>query len=690
MRRLPLILICLLLLAGVLPTGAHYYYSSPRADYSDSRNFAYGNWRQRLTQETFNLGNGSYGTNTYQFDNGSGGGLGVLTKATGSSAVPTWTGGVDAFSRVNSSTNTVIHRTAWGTVNGSATLRGYLDGKPIDLHYDSGGASPWTADLALFAGTNTLTVYADHPSGQFTTNTQSTFIVTNTASDRESCLYDGAGNVTNRVWKNAAGQVTKTETLTWDAFGNLVRHTSRDATNGGFNATAVFDALGRQLRTVETAVSNNVATATNPCPLVVTFTYDPLVEFQFVGISLSQGAQTRQDWMSYGPDISGTHGGMQGVGGLETIDTSDDGTGKAVTYGVVSDTFGNVLGGITNKTGGVDWNKAKVSLYGPVEGFAAPMLKLSAPSYQSFAWRTRPPSQGGTVQLGRRRYDFARRAFLSADSLGHGSDWALNTAFGGRPSVYFDARGMCIQQAAWRAEEGFDTLVDATLGTISKPQYGNAPQLDPIQNTMQFFTGHDAYIPSSFGDTMKNVAKDTAPYAQDILFSFGGRAGNQEITEYRPPETQSGSPLSPYYEQGERLDLSFATPSTVPPQLEQGRQSQNTALAALGLSENQTTFTPTPEQIQSAAFQVIVGTPKYTPGGQPVGTKFDSTDNGVYLEHKAGTSMLDSSYQQRLQTYFSVVNNVPYVVQTTRPVNSDFADYLKRWGATIQQVPKKR
>ncbi|WP_040549338.1 hypothetical protein [Pedosphaera parvula] len=86
-------------------------------------------------------------------------------------------------------------------------MRGYLNGQALDLAYDAHGPSAWSADLALPPGTNALTVYADHPSGLFTTNTASTFTVPTGAFDQEVSQYDGAGNVTNRTWKNSLKEI---------------------------------------------------------------------------------------------------------------------------------------------------------------------------------------------------------------------------------------------------------------------------------------------------------------------------------------------------------------------------------------------------------------------------------------------------------------------------------------------------
>lgn len=64
------------------------------------------------------------------------------------------------------------------------------------------------------------------------------------------------------------------------------------------------------------------------------------------------------------------------------------------------------------------------------------------------------------------------------------------------------------------------------------------------------------------------------------------------------------------------------------------------------------------------------------------GTILDGTDNG-YLEIKGGTSTLNTTYQLRLQTYFSLVNDQPYTIMTTRPVSPDFQQWLDFWGVKV-------
>jgi hypothetical protein len=61
---------------------------------------------------------------------------------------------------------------------------------------------------------------------------------------------------------------------------------------------------------------------------------------------------------------------------------------------------------------------------------------------------------------------------------------------------------------------------------------------------------------------------------------------------------------------------------------------------------------------------------------------FDATDAG-FLEIKTGKSVLNSSYQMRLQNYRSLMENTPYTIQTSRPINQ-FKAWLDFWGVTVE------
>ena len=129
-----------------------------------------------------------------------------------------------------------------------------------------------------------------------------------------------------------------------------------------------------------------------------------------------------------------------------------------------------------------------------------------------------------------------------------------------------------------------------------------------------------------------------------------------------------------------------AAESGIPAALRAGQLAEGPALEAIG-SGGKVVFKPTTEQIESAAFRIIVGDAKYTASGRPVSTIFDGSVAGGLAEVKSGSSVLNSSYQLRLQTYGALVNNQPYAILTSRPINPTFYDWLVRWGVSIMPMP---
>jgi hypothetical protein len=110
-----------------------------------------------------------------------------------------------------------------------------------------------------------------------------------------------------------------------------------------------------------------------------------------------------------------------------------------------------------------------------------------------------------------------------------------------------------------------------------------------------------------------------------------------------------------------------------------GQAVEKTQLETLGASKNTQAWRPSQADMDSAAFKVVVGAPKFTPRGKPVGVIVDS----VGLEIKAGRSALGSTYQLRLMTYRSLVVGEPLTIRTSRPVMPAFRDWLSRWGVSV-------
>ena len=129
-----------------------------------------------------------------------------------------------------------------------------------------------------------------------------------------------------------------------------------------------------------------------------------------------------------------------------------------------------------------------------------------------------------------------------------------------------------------------------------------------------------------------------------------------------------------------------AAESGVPAALRSGQLAEGSILDSIG-STGKVAFTPTADQINSAAFQVIVGDARYTATGAPVSTIFDAATAAGLAEVKTGSSVLNSSYQLRLQTYASLVTEQPFTLYTSRPINAEFSQWLSRWGVGVQPLP---
>lgn len=146
------------------------------------------------------------------------------------------------------------------------------------------------------------------------------------------------------------------------------------------------------------------------------------------------------------------------------------------------------------------------------------------------------------------------------------------------------------------------------------------------------------------------------------------------------------SPLNPLnWAFGPENSIAAETAAVSP--MRAGQLAEAEQLNILG-SNGKVAFVPTQAQIDSAAFKVIVGDAKYTAQGAPVGTIYDASLGSGLGEIKNGSSVLDSSYQLRLQTYGAVANDTPFTIYTSRPVNPTFSDWLTRWGVGVQPVPK--
>jgi RHS repeat-associated protein len=387
--------------------------------WNDSRGFQY-NTRSQLTSEPVGLTTGSAATNTYSFDVNK---LGVLTgnQLSGGSTNNWQASSLSAFSQVtneNWNQSSLTIRAGGSAVN-AATVSALLDGSGIASTL-SGGR--WYTDLNLFPGSHTLAATANYNVGQFSATATSGFSVV--GNNSATNFYDPAGNVTNRLFANG-----KAQTLTWDAVGRLVSVTERTYSTNGFNWTAIYDALGRRLETVQVPVVNS---ATNSAmTLKIDSYYDPQVEFGEIGVAVNG----RRTWKIVGPDGDRGFGSMQGVGGLEaTVRESD-----LQTTPVLNDYSGNVLATISATN--VNWSPVRLSGYGPEIGHQASPLSVGTALAETLVWRSRRIDPTGLYCLGARYYDPMAGRFLTPDPLGHEASWDLYSFCSGDPLNRFDPTG---------------------------------------------------------------------------------------------------------------------------------------------------------------------------------------------------------------------------------------------------------
>jgi len=445
-------------------------------NYSDSRAYQYANASRRLLQEELHLDASTTWTNGFVYDQGVTQGPGVLTQNGSAAESALWNGGTDGLSRIASETNTFHRALAWGTNNGVARIAAFLNGRPVPVtQYEP---LKWQAQLDLTPGTHVLAVTAHHPSGLFTVGATNWF-TNSIASQRIEAAYDAHGQLTQRVWKNASSQVVRTQSYSWDAQGRLRLVTDRDDGNDGYDWRAIYDGLGRRLKTITQIVVDGTASTNQP--VYISQFYDPQVEFLEVGVD-QDGWTT---WKLYGPDDGGTYGAMSGLGGLDAIIP-----GAELFCPVISDAQGNLHAVYDQGHSTLHYYSSRVSAYGAVPGYRPVAFGAGTMVDQASAWRGRWGDITGLYCLGTRYYDPISGRFLTADPLGHESDPSLYAAFGGDPINYFDPDGR-FARGVYNGVGSFGSELSASaaiaLDALFKPIVG---LFDPFAAQMHFSGGY--------------------------------------------------------------------------------------------------------------------------------------------------------------------------------------------------------
>lgn len=124
----------------------------------------------------------------------------------------------------------------------------------------------------------------------------------------------------------------------------------------------------------------------------------------------------------------------------------------------------------------------------------------------------------------------------------------------------------------------------------------------------------------------------------------------------------------------------------MPAPLALGQAAEARALEALRLEKNTEVWRPSPEQVGSDSFRRIVGDARYTATGLARGTVLDSVEPGL-AEVKSGASMLESSYQLRLQAFRAAAERRPLTLYTSRPLGPGLGHWLGPHGVRVSPLP---
>jgi RHS repeat-associated protein len=170
--------------------------------------------------------------------------------------------------------------------------------------------------------------------------------------------------------------------------------------------------LGRRLKTVYTplAARNLVIAKTQ----IILSYFDPNVEFLEIGVKVNNQAPT---WKAYGVDKDGTHGGLNGIGGLEMLIT------PTKTYSIIQDALGHIVA--THNGTETKRVPTKVGSYGPLPESLALPLSTERGLHEVTNWLGKRIDETGYINLGARPYNPQSGDFPTADPLGHAGSWDL-------------------------------------------------------------------------------------------------------------------------------------------------------------------------------------------------------------------------------------------------------------------------
>ncbi len=230
-------------------------------------------------------------------------------------------------------------------------------------------------------------------------------------------------------------------------------------------ASLEFDGFGRRIQTTYTPVVKDTP-VTEKTESIASY-YDPNVEFLEIGVKVNDKPTT---WKAYGVDKDGTHGGLQGLGGLEAIIESNK------TYSIINDAFGNVV--TTYDGTEIKRVPTQAGSYGPLPGSLALPLSAERGLHEAIHWQGRYIDPTGYIHIGKREFNPANGTWISADPLGHAASWSLHSYANGNPIEYTDPTGRIATKFAQDTglKDAYysvgDTAINAVPGGLSLLSWG--------------------------------------------------------------------------------------------------------------------------------------------------------------------------------------------------------------------------
>lgn len=378
-----------------------------------------------------------------------------------------------------------------------------------------------------------------------------------------TCSYDSAGNTTVRTYWSPDGSLNPTQYLTWDAQGRLVNVYQLDPSGVGFNWSAVYDALGRRLRTTKQDLAWNSGGQywyyTGYGQNFDSY-YDPQVEFLELGVNATpivsgtSGTSTRT-WKIFGPDLNGRYGALQGIGGLEA--TIDEATSTVTP--VITDAFGNVVGAVHTYTtpfdeetgeGGImtiwiTWSDARPGSYGVLPGSTVPVLGgTNVTLDQACLWRGYRIDPTGLYYLGARYYEPTSGRFISPDPLGHAASMSLYDYCAGDSVNALDPTGRCLSSfkggentpyaGSGNALAGFNSSYPSASWNQMDTAYAKSQALGNISDTQRLLiVGENvgAFAGNVLsGNQWSQPANDQSVTAKQMFYQWVNGTGSDNRT----------------------------------------------------------------------------------------------------------------------------------------------------------------